>query len=287
MTDNPSSVRLLVGDARNVLPELPSHSVSCVVTSPPYHRLRDYGCDDQLGNELTINQYVKNLVDVFRLVRRVLKSDGVMFVNLGDCYARDHHVRHDGLKLGDLCGVPWRFALAMQADGWWLRCDCVWRKPNQRPEKAKNRPTREHEYVFQFASSRNYYYGYDDVKEPARLTGGGTRTTPEKAALLGQGKNGTSTSTLRRKDNPFRNRRSVLDISTVPYPEAHCAAFPPDLAEFCIKAGCPPGDTVLDPFAGTGTTGEVAVRLDRQAILIELNPQYERLIRKRLDRLHG
>ena len=262
------------GDARAVLADLPAESVHCVVTSPPYWGLRDYGVPGQLGLEATPEAYVAALVDVFREVRRVLRADGTVWLNLGDSYAaarggttmpaetlaggengwmpdgsRVNRDRHDGyspsrnasaigLKHKDLVGIPWRVAFALQADGWYFRSDIIWSKPNPMPESVTDRPTKSHEYLFLLSKSARYYFDADAVREAAMLTGGGERATPDKAARDGQTNNGTGLTTLRSKDLPAgRNIRTVWTIATQPYPGAHFATFPEKLVEPCVKAG--------------------------------------------------
>jgi site-specific DNA-methyltransferase (adenine-specific)/site-specific DNA-methyltransferase (cytosine-N4-specific) len=261
---------LVVGDALTTLKEIPPRTFQCCVTSPPYWGLRDYGVDRQIGAEDSLQEYLRNLTAVFREVRRTLTDEGTLWLNLGDSYtsggrtwratdaknpARAMEYRlptPDGLKPKDLIGVPWRVAFALQDDGWYLRADIIWHKPNCQPESVKDRPTRAHEYLFLFSKSERYHYGYSAIRE---TTNGGTR---------------------------LRNRRSVWSLNTEPYPGAHFATFPPALVEPCIKAGSAVGDLVLDPFFGSGTVGEVCIRLGRRVYGIELNPEYALLARQRL-----
>jgi DNA modification methylase len=298
------------GDARDVLPTLPAESVHCVVTSPPFWGLRDYGHKDQLGLEATPEEYVANLVAVFREVRRVLRADGTVWLNLGDSYASngvyigDYKKRHPEhvdlhtansdrypqarkgprggeyqIKAKDLVGIPWRVAFALQADGWWLRSDIVWSKPNPMPESVTDRPTKAHEYLFLLSKSARYYYDADAVREAdagtdhARSILNGQPSLEPSNGLAGPH---TGIRTLDGRNGAGRNLRSVWTIATRPYPGAHFAVFPPELPERCIKAGSPDGGVVLDPFAGSGTVGMVANRLSRRAILIDLNPEYLR-----------
>lgn len=304
-----STFRLLVGDCREMLRTLPDESVHCVVTSPPYWGLRDYGHDDQLGLEPTPELYVEHMVEVFREVRRVLRRDGTLWLNLGDSYSgsgkgawanKDGGQKEvyipdpdspqallpkvpDGLKPKDLVGIPWRVAFALQADGWYLRSDIIWAKPNPMPESVRDRPTKAHEYVFLLSKSERYYYDADAIAEKALGGEVAPNPSPDKVARLtpNMGTNGTGASTLRGSDGT-RNARSVWTIATHRYHGAHFATFPPELAERCILAGCPKGGTVLDPFAGSGTTGMVATGHGRHAVLIELNPDYAELIRDRI-----
>jgi DNA modification methylase len=260
------------GDALERLREMPDESVQTVCTSPPFWGLRDYGTEGQLGLEPTPEQYVANLVAVFREVRRVLRSDGTVWLNLGDSYCnagssrngegldgsrrggasgpdgasgykqRDprYSLRASGIKHKDLVGIPWRVAFALQADGWWLRSDIIWSKPNPMPESVTDRPTRAHEYIFMLTRSARYFWDADAIREEPLLTGGGEVVGPDKAARLGQTTNGLGRSTLRSKGITGRNRRSVWEIATAPYKDAHFAVFPPKLVEPCILAGSPP-----------------------------------------------
>lgn len=269
---NESSI--LEGDALNILNRLPDTSVQCVVTSPPYWGLRDYAIEGQIGLEETLPQFIHRLVAVFAEVRRVLKDDGTLWLNIGDGYtsgnrgyrapdkknpARAMSVRPDtpeGLKPKDLMGIPWRLAFALQDDGWYLRSDIVWNKPNAMPESVKDRPTRSHEYLFMLTKSERYAYDHETLKESAA-------------------------------NGKRRNRRSVWDINTQPSPWAHFATFPPALVEPCVRASSKTGDFVLDPFFGSGTVGEVCRNLDRRYIGIELNPEYVQLAVDRLRDLEA
>jgi DNA modification methylase len=301
------------GDCREVLPTLPDASVDCVVTSPPFWGLRDYGHPDQLGLEPTPEQYVANLVAVFREGRRVLKPSGTVWLNLGDSYAgsgpsgasyqsettkrraggdgidgafrvskrladrgltyaEKKPVPPPGLKPKDLVGIPWRVAFALQADGWYLRSDIIWSKPNPMPESVTDRPTKAHEYVFLLTKSARYFFDQDAVRENGSGQSAGNRNY-KYAGLAGHE---TKQGIVAVADVEWtsRNLRSVWTIATRPYPGAHFAVFPPELPERCIKAGSPEGGVVLDPFAGSGTVGLVANRLSRRAILIDLNADY-------------
>jgi len=298
---------ILIGDNRDTLPTLPEKSVQTVVTSPPYYGLRDYGNDGQIGLEPTPDEYVAALVDVFREVRRVLRDDGTLWLNLGDSYASnpasggeqsskmtggEHkrtpsigYRRPANLKPKDLIGIPWRVAFALQADGWYLRQDIIWHKPNPMPESVTDRCTKAHEYLFLLSKSARYYYDADAVREGdqvyTRKAGGyhnDIGTKPKGGEYRNKGG-------IADKDTTTvgRNRRSVWTIATQPYSGAHFATFPPKLIEPCILAGSRPGDTVLDPFGGSGTTAGVALEHDRDAILCELSEEYAALIPDRIN----
>ena len=278
---------LLAGDALRVLRTLPSESVQCCVTSPPYWGLRDYGHPDQIGLERSPEEYVLKLVDVFKEVRRVLRPDGTLWVNMGDTYSGSGRGGNSsaitgrganasrGLRLPatgpskQLLGIPWRVALALQSDGWYLRSCIVWHKPNPMPESVTDRPTNSHEYIFLLANSERYYYNAEAIAEPI--------STYERNRMRPPGVTPKAAT---------RNARSIWSITSKPYKGAHFATFPPALPRRCILAGSRPGDTVLDPFAGSGTTGAVARELGRSAILIELQPDYLPLIRDRVSGAH-
>jgi DNA modification methylase len=316
------TVKILIGDCRDFLRTLPDESVHCVVTSPPYFGLRDYGVDGQVGQEATPAEFVGVLVEVFREVRRVLRADGTLWLNLGDSYANTRGGKEPGLytdkrnsgatwqarvtelppglKPKDLIGIPWRAALALQADGWWLRQDIIWSKPNPMPESVTDRCTKAHEYIFMLTKSERYHYDAEAIAEPAIYSGlanqddsgfkyprsfngkhkDGYRTADRD---VGIGSKARPSKAVPNAPATTRNKRSVWEVATRPFSEAHFATFPPDLIVPCIKAGCPVGGTVLDPFGGAGTTGLVADRLQRNAILIELNPEYAAMARKRID----
>ena len=376
------SVRIINADVMEGLRQLSDESVQCVVTSPPYWGLRDYGVPGQLGLEPTLGEHIDAMVQVFREVRRVLRKDGTLWLNYGDTYAssvngrsaadvkaltdddrtfrdkpfstvgpvyrddagqvpdnknpkardrrgntpckqhRNEGSNHAGrvcagglIKPKDLCGVPWRLALALQADGWWLRQDIIWSKPNPMPESIKDRCTKAHEYLFLLAKSERYHFDAEAIAEPLTVSSierisqnlvdqegssrahAGAKTNGKMKAVYKRAKdhNEASRNPNSRPHNlsefeakngreyPTRNKRSVWTVATQPFAEAHFATFPPDLIEPCIKAGCPPGGTVLDPFGGSGTTGLVADRLGRDAILIELNPEYAAMAERRIS----
>jgi DNA modification methylase len=309
------SIQIIEGDCRDVLATLPDQSVHCCVTSPPYFGLRDYGVDGQIGLEPTPNEFVAELVAVFREMRRVLRDDGTLWLNLGDSYVttppgnkskpkdvdglygrrQDMQIGHgedrdaiwacgksSGLPHKNLLGMPWRVAFALQADGWYLRQDIIWHKPNPMPESVTDRCTKAHEYVFLLSKSARYFYDQAAIAEPV------APSTIERLAQDVENQQGSdrvpgkTNGTMRAVGSDTRNARSVWTIATQPFKEAHFATFPPDLAERCIKAGSPVGGTVLDPFGGAGTTGLVADRLQRNAVLIELNPAYADIARRRI-----
>ena len=272
------------GDCIEVMRSMPDESVHCCVTSPPYWGLRDYGVDGQIGLEETLQEWVEKMVAVFREVRRVLRKDGTCWVNLGDSYAGNPSGGQGGtggLKPKDIIGQPWRVALALQADGWLLRQDIIWHKPNPMPESVRDRCTKAHEYLFLLTKSERYWWDWEAIAEPSIYAGdvkvglGSTKDfCPVKQRTVPKG-----TRIVPEK----RNKRSVWTVPAAPYSEAHFATYPPDLIKPCILAGCPAGGTVLDPFAGSGTTGQVALELGRSAVLIELNPEYVKLIHKRCN----
>lgn len=296
------SWQILQGDVLDRLRELPAESVQCCVTSPPYWGLRDYGVAGQIGMEPTPDEHVAKLVEVFREVRRVLRSDGVCWVNYGDAYNAGTSAKRGrgndaiggwngsdvdggarvnarGLKPKDLIGLPWMLAFALRADGWWLRSDCIWHKPNPMPESIRDRPTKAHEYVFLLSKSARYFYDADAIAEEANPANhrpsSGIRSTPPGSRPHGGPANGARSYTS-------RNARTVWTINPQPTPEAHFATFPEALAERCIKSGSRRGDTVLDPFAGSGTTLAVAERLGRDSLGIELNPAYIAMAERRI-----
>lgn len=358
------SVRILSGDCRDVLKTLPDESVHCVVTSPPYFGLRDYGAAGQVGLEPTHIEYVNALADTFEEVRRVLRADGTCWLNLGDSYAgswgaqghretpavmsrnsiKNHPKtaantgsgsRTPGLKAKDLIGVPWRVAFALQDRGWWLRGDHVWGKPNGMPESTEDRPTRGHEYVFMLTKSARYWYDCEAVRtapkastitrlaqdveaqEGSARANGGAKTNGKMKAVAkstitgaphGRHFLGDAIPEKERRSDKQRghtrrhagfndrwdamerneqieggaNLRSIWWVSPAQFSEAHFAVMPDRVAEICIRAGCPAGGVVLDPFGGAGTVGLVADRLQRDAILIELNPEYAAMAERRI-----
>ena len=293
---------ILYGDCRQTLPAFIDNAQMCV-TSPPYYGLRDYGGkSEQIGQEQTPEEYIEEMVNVFRLVRDNLKDDGVLWLNIGDTYynyrsdgnypkqtvsktnqdlpsfspARGNKL--EGLKSKDLIGIPWMLAFALRADGWYLRQDIIWHKPNPMPESVKDRCTKAHEYIFLLSKSKNYYYDNESIKEPAKDWGTRDRTNG-KYHNKGTGLQPHSGLT---KSYPTKNKRSVWSITNKPYKGSHFATFPPDLIEPCILAGSRKGDIVLDPFMGSGTTAMVAKQLGRYYIGCELNEDYRKLIEKRV-----
>jgi DNA modification methylase len=275
-------MRLLIGDCIESMKGLESGSVNTCVTSPPYFGLRDYGHEGQIGLEPTPEAFVAKLVEVFREVKRVLRDDGTVFLNLGDSYANNT----PGLKPKDLIGIPWRVAFALQADGWYLRQDIIWHKPNPMPESVRDRCTKAHEYIFLLSKSARYYYDHEAVREGTSESScyGGTYAKRKKG-FNEQGNMGKPGMTIKEPIDGKRNKRSVWKVTTKPYKGAHFATFPPDLIEPCILAGCPEGGTVLDPFGGSGTTAGVAIGHGRNAILCELSPEYSELIPERIKKV--
>ena len=270
-------IKVYVGDCRETLKSLADQSVHTCITSPPYYGLRNYNDEDlQLGMEETPEQFVDNLVQVFREVKRVLRDDGTLWLNLGDSYG-DIKVK-TGLPRKNLLGMPWRVAFALQADGWILRQDIIWHKPNPMPESVKDRCTKAHEYIFLLSKSPKYYFDNEAIKEDAKFPDGPNTPSSIKAV------DGVYSANLQKIGaNPKRNKRDVWTITTKPYKEAHFATFPMDLIEPCVLAGCPEGGVVLDPFGGSGTTAQVAAGFNRDAILCELSQDYVELIKRRLN----
>lgn len=301
------SVDIRVGDCRDLLRQIPDATFHCCVTSPPYYGLRDYGVDGQMGLEATPDAFVAGMVAVFREVRRVLRDDGTLWLNIGDSYANDgkwggstggKHVAGvsgengpgrrrtvTGLKPKDLIGIPWMLAFALRADGWYLRQEVIWHKPNPMPESVRDRCTKAHESIFLLSKSERYFFDREAISEQAECERGpgNKRSYAVSGQRTGENANlGGSIHKIGKRET--RNKRSVWAVPTQPFKEAHFATFPPALIEPCIKAGCPAGGTVVDPFGGAGTTGLVADRLQRNAVLLELNPDYAEIARRRI---HG
>lgn len=330
------NIQIMVGDCLERLKEIADGSIHCCVTSPPYWGLRDYGMNEQIGLEETPQAYVEKMVLVFREIWRVLRDDGNLWLNIGDSYAnnastsniprseqgngtgsfamyseRQHlerrakpnrltTMKHNGLKHKDLVGIPWRLAFALQADGWYLRSDIIWAKPNPMPESVTDRPTKGHEYVFLLTKNERYFYDADALREShSSIDADGNhkwtgkpvtemRDAPHKEA----GRRYSESDVDPIKGEPGlrslgyhplgRNARTVWSIASQPFSGAHFATMPPALVERCIKAGCPEGGVVIDPFGGAGTTALVAARLQRDSILIELNPKYAEIARERI-----
>ena len=303
---------VLNGDSREVLKGVPSEICDCCVTSPPYYALRDYGDERQIGLEQTPEEYIKQLVAVFHEVKRVLKPDGTLWVNIADSYwgsgsrgcdftdyFTDTQSKQQtskgtinltnipklvgnmgGVKNKDLIGIPWMLAFALRADGWYLRQDIIWHKPNPMPESVRDRCTKSHEYIFLLSKSPKYYYDADAIKEPAKPDAsnrdrdkGKLNSVPGRTRMGG----------LKTNHYTVRNKRDVWSVSTKPLKEAHYAAYPEELIEPCILAGSRVGGIVLDPFFGSGTTGRVAMRHGRDYLGIELNAEYIEISNRRTD----
>lgn len=298
---------LYQGDCLQSLKDLPDMSIQCVVTSPPYWGLRDYGVEGQLGMEKTPEEYIEKVVAIFSEVHRVLRDDGTLWLNLGDSYynyrpgsgampkqtiannkqdlpdkCNRRNNKIEGLKGKDLVGIPWRVAFALQSDGWYLRSDIIWSKPNPMPESVTDRPTKSHEYIFLLSKSVKYSYDADAIKEPTVTFDSNIRD--RDSTRLNNTPGRTKMGGLKMNNYETRNKRTVWDVPTKPFKEAHFATFPEKLIEPCILAGCPVGGMVLDPFNGSGTTGIVSVKNQRKYIGIDLNPEYIELSAKRLEK---
>lgn len=270
-------VKIIVGDARKKLRDIADETFQCCITSPPYWGLRDYDYEEQIGAEEKIEDYINNLVSVFREVRRTLRTDGSLWLNIGDAYTsggrkwrapdkknegRAMNYRPEtpeGLKPKDLIGVPWRLAFALQADGWYLRSEIIWNKPNCQPESVKDRPTRSHEYVFLLTKSDKYFYDHEAIKEPAIVNG--------------------------KTNGKQKNRRDVWNINTEGFSGAHFAVFPSQLVRLCMLAGSSANSVVLDPFFGSGTVGAVAVETGRNCIGIEMKEDYAAMASERISKV--
>lgn len=302
--------KILNGDCLEVLKTLQDECVNCCVTSPPYYGLRDYGHEGQIGLEETPELFVAKMVEVFTEVKRVLKKDGTLWLNLGDSYAanRGYQVTQSGFedyaidikKFGgkgskvpngykpkDLIGIPWMVAFALRSAGWYLRQDIIWHKPNPMPESATDRCTKSHEYIFLLSKSQKYYYDNEAIKEDA--TDCKPRPPKPLSKYAGVEKDFALHSGFMRGTDAYldRNKRSVWTVTTKPFSEAHFATFPEDLIVDCIKAGCPENGIVLDPFMGAGTTALVAAKLNRNFIGIELNEKYIKIAERRLQKELG
>ena len=288
------------GDCRETMRRWVSEGVkvNTCVTSPPYYGLRDYGHDGQIGLEETPDDYIKAMVEVFRCVWDVLAEDGTLWLNIGDSYAgnnsqasnngragfgnpREKVVNRtgEGLKTKDLIGIPWMLAFALRADGWYLRQDIIWHKPNPMPESVQDRCTKAHEYIFLLSKSQKYYYDSESIKNPVKQDWGTRNRNDGKYHNEGSGLQPHSGL---EESYEMANKRSVWTVNTKPYKGSHFATYPPKLIEPCILAGCPKGGVVLDPFMGSGTTAFVALLNDRQYLGCELNPEYEELQQRRI-----
>lgn len=301
------------GESLETMSSLDSESVNCIITSPPYYGLRDYGVDKQIGRESNPQEYINKLVETFREAKRLLTHDGTCWVNIGDTYAanRSYQVsstkegnKHSpdqsksgsskvpvGLKPKDLIGIPWMLAFALRADGWYLRSDIIWHKPNVMPSSVKDRVTTSHEYLFMLTKNERYYYDMESIQEESSCAGA-VISLGKKSFSRGQalgagvtptGNGNADTYTVK----PMRNKRSVWSITTKPFKGAHFAVFPESLIEPCVLAGCPIGGTILDPFTGSGTTGVVALKNGRKFVGIELNTEYVELAKKRIEAVSG
>jgi len=287
------------GNSLDVLKTLPDNSIDCCITSPPYYGLRDYGCDGQIGLEETPEQFVSSLMDVFNQVKRVLKPEGTLWFNMGDSYAGNNsrasnngragfgnereivvNRTGEGLKSKDLIGVPWMCAFALRSNGWYLRQDIIWHKPNPMPESVTDRCTKAHEYIFLMSKSAKYYYDQLSIKEDCKTFDNSNRD--RDTTKLNNTPGRTKMKGLKTNQYEKANKRSVWTVNTKPYQDAHFATFPEELIVDCIKAGCPENGIVLDPFSGAGTTALVSRKLNRNFIGIELNPEYIKIAENRL-----
>lgn len=270
------SAQIFVGDNRKVLSQLNAGSFQTCITSPPYWGLRDYDQDEQIGLEKSPNDYVAELVSVFSDVKRVLADDGTLWLNIGDTYHNK-----------SLAGIPWLLAFALQSEGWYLRSDIIWHKPNPMPESVTDRPTKSHEHIFLFAKQPKYFYDHEAIKEPAIWANdsrnGRGRFTYDGKRAENDGFVQQSFVTV----NDTRNKRDVWSVATKPFSGAHFAVYPPELIVPCVLAGSRVGDTVLDPFSGSGTTGEVALKNDRNYVGVELNPDYAEISKNRISNAVG
>jgi DNA modification methylase len=297
-----NTAKILVGDNRKTIATLEAGSVQTCITSPPYWGLRDYGEDDQIGLESSPDEYVEQLCLVFDEVWRVLADDGTLWLNLGDSYAGNNSRASnngragfgteregvftktgEGLKTKDLVGIPWRVAFALQARGWYLRSEIIWHKPNPMPESVTDRPTKSHEHIFLLSKSAKYLYDHEAIKEDAL-----TEPTARNKNAEGYQADYAKGDRFSPGERVFgadgkRNKRDVWTVPVQPYAGAHFAVYPPALIEPCVLAGSREGDTILDPFSGSGTTGVVALRNGRNYVGTELNPEYAELSRNRIS----
>lgn len=297
--------KIYCGNCVEVLKTFSDKSINCCITSPPYYGLRDYGVSGQIGNEDTPEQYIEKLVNVFEEVRRILKDDGVLWLNLGDSWAGSNqgagtknltkkqasnhgtnYMNTDthksklskliGYKPKDLIGIPWMAAFALREAGWYLRQDIIWAKGNPMPESVKDRCTKSHEYIFLLSKSRKYYFDYESIKEPAKYPN-------DNRGSRNDSRRGTKMNSISGVTGEKRNKRDVWNVNTKPCREAHFATFPDTLIEPCVLAGCPEGGIILDPFMGAGTMGMVAKRHNRNYVGIELNPDYVQIAENRIE----
>lgn len=305
--------RILQGDALSVLRALPDESVHCIVTSPPYYGLRDYGVSGQIGLEQTPAEYAARLTGVFREARRVLRRDGTFWLNIGDSYAgsgkgkdsedvkRRYHYQPgnpalclpktwDGVKPKDMLGIPWMLAFSLRSDGWYLRSDIIWQKTNAMPHSVKDRPNSSYEHIFLLAKSRRYYFDYRALEVPAKASSKQRYKRGFHGGKYTEGAPGQTAQTINKPQTvsdesipAMRRGRDIWSQPTAVYHGSHFAAYPVELIKPCILAGCPEGGIVLDPFFGSGTTGAAALSLGRRYLGIELNPEYIPLAEKRLE----
>ena len=304
---------IINGNSLEVLKSLPDDSIDCCVTSPPYYALRDYGCDGQIGLEETPEKYIESLCDVFSEVRRVLTPEGTLWLNIGDSYngnkvgntevvknkkvseSNDFHKKlWGGAKPKDLIGIPWMLAFTLRSQGWYLRQDIIWHKPNPMPESVTDRCTKSHEYIFLLSKSQKYYFDYESIMEPCADQERNNFQSGSRANGINKDRNdndlGERSKTWKPKtiDNQkVRNKRDVWEVNTKPCKEAHFATYPFELIKPCILAGCPENGIVLDPFMGSGTTAIVARSLNRNYLGVELNPEYIKIAHKRLEKHLG
>lgn len=305
-----NNLKILHGDCIEQMKQLPDESIQTCITSPPYWGLRNYGEDGQIGLESTPQEFIAKIVEVFREVKRLLKKDGTLWLNLGDSYAGSGRGTGDnlsnnsskgvkigsehgqsghtsgvrapkGFKVKDLIMIPARTAIALQEDGWYLRSDIIWNKPACMPESVTDRPTNSHEHIFLLAKSKKYYYDAESIKEKA--VDGSPRNDPDPESRKRFPTEMMNGMRDRTKTYEMRNKRNIWTVSTVGYSDAHFATYPPELIKPCVLAGSKAGDTILDPFGGSGTTGMVALEFGRNAILIELNAEYIELIKNRCN----
>lgn len=290
---------IINGNSLEVLKSLPDNSIDCCVTSPPYYALRDYGCDGQIGLEETPEKYIESLCDVFSEVRRVLTPQGTLWLNIGDSYngnkvgntevVKNKKVSESndfrkklwsGAKPKDLIGIPWMLAFALRSQGWYLRQDIIWQKPNPMPESVTDRCTKSHEYIFLLSKSQKYYFDYEAIQEKAKYPF-------DNRGERGDSRRGTQMNSMSGQTGEMRNKRDVWQVNTKPCKEAHFATYPFELIKPCILAGCPENGIVLDPFMGSGTTAIVARSLNRNYLGVELNPEYIKIAHKRLEKHLG